>query len=127
MVCDSINSILDFCQVKDINFEKLLCGLLITAQSLEGILYDAMERVRQKQSQNYHKLPLPSIAQIYAALEVNLKDKYTFSTKSKIAVFNAINSSIQTHTITSDMIHTINKIHPLMRGSYLYDYFVTGT
>jgi hypothetical protein len=123
LVCDCITSVLDFCQVKEMNFEKLLCGLLITAQNLEGMLYDAMERIRNKQSQNYHKLPLPSIAQIYAALEVNIKDKYVFSTKSQIAIFDAVHGSIQTHTVSDNLAQNINQIHPLMRGAYLYDHY----
>ena len=64
----------------------MLCSLLLLARSTEGILYDIIQARLSEKNEEYNKLPLKSIEQIYAGIEVNLKDKYIFEERGIIEI-----------------------------------------
>jgi hypothetical protein len=51
-IYDSLNKIAKFCIPKNLNYEKLLCSLLILARNIEGILYAVIStRMHEKQKE----------------------------------------------------------------------------
>jgi hypothetical protein len=123
MVDDRINSVVKFCQTKKINFEVLLCSLLVLARNIEGILYDIVYTQTQEKELRYDKLPLQSIEQIYAAIETNIQDDYIYNGDSSIIVLDSHNEVCDSLSLSEEETKIVNELHPIARGTYIYDLY----
>ena len=123
MVTERINKVVKFCKPKNLSYERLLCTILMLAKCIEGVLYDVMfSRVKEKEK-NYSKLPLQSTEHIYAAIEANIPDTYKFNKKTKVLVMNVMDENHDLIDIPLEEIDIINEIHPMARGTYIYDLY----
>ena len=118
---DSINSVAKFCNPKDIHYEKLLCSLYSFATSLEGMLYDVVQKTVSVKQAEYDKLPVSNIEEIYGVLSVNLKDNYIFNDRTKILFMDLTKQDCFMYKPPPNEIHNINKISHLLRGTYIND------
>jgi hypothetical protein len=119
----AINKVSAFCNPKNINFEKFLCSLLLLAENIEGMLYEVITtRMAEKQKQ-YNKLPLQSLEQIYAAIDVNIKDTYTYNKDTVFCIIDVENETNDLFKIPEDEVENINEINNLSKGCYVYDLY----
>jgi hypothetical protein len=122
-IYSSINKVSQFCKPKNVKFEIMLCSLLLLARSTEGIIYNIIKSRLKDKNKEYDKLPLQSIEQIYAGIEVNLKDKYIFNSNTTVIIFNSLKKNTQIFKPNSSEIENINDSHPLTRGTFIYELF----
>jgi len=119
-VFERIHHIANYCFPKDINYEKLLCSLICLAKNIEGILYETIaDRMKEKELQ-YNKIPVQSVEEIFGILETNIQDKYIFNSKTSVIVMNCITEAYSNITLDKEDVYELNKIHPLIKGAYLY-------
>ena len=123
-IYERVDSISKYCRPKEVHFEKMLCGLLCLGRNIEGVLHDVLfTRMKQKEKE-YSKLPLKTIEQMYAVLEINIPDKYEFNKNTTVLVMNCIDESCEKLDLSSEDIEDINDTDPLCRGTVLYKMFV---
>ena len=118
---DTINSVAKFCMPKDIHYEKLLCSLYLFATSIEGMLFDILNKTVSIKENEYKKLPVSNIEEIYGVLSVNLKDDYVYNEKTKILFMDLTKQNFFMYKPPSNEIDNINKISHLARGTYIND------
>lgn len=119
---ERVDRIAKYCRLKNVHFEKMLCGLLCLARDIEGILHDVIEtRMKQKQKQ-YAKLPLKTIEQMYAVLEFNIPDKYEFNENSTVMVFDCVNETCSMLELTPEQSEHINSTDSICRGTEIYQF-----
>lgn len=122
-----INKILDkiskFCKPKNIHYEKLLCSLLVLGKNIEGILFDVIQKRNNQKEKQYDKMILKSVDQIYATIETNIEDEYVYNKNTTIIIFDSINKKHNIYKIKDNEIDNINNLHPLLRGSYIYNLY----
>ena len=127
---DSIKLIVDeignFCVIKHLNYEKMLCSLYLLSESIEGILYIFSENRTKKIKKDYNKLPLQSIEQIFAAIDCNFKDNYTYNENTNICIIDSINNTNKLYKIPIENLENLNKLHQITKGTYLYDLYKTN-
>lgn len=121
LVNESINQVSKFCQPKKLRHERLLCTILMLVKCIEGILYDVIHCRMKEKELEYSKLPLKSTEHIYAAIEANIPDEYEFNVKTKVLVMNAMEETYSLFDFPKDQVDIINEIHPMARGTYIYD------
>ena len=108
----------------NIDFEKFLCSLLLLAENIEGVLYDVINaRMAEKQKQ-YDKLPLQSLEQIYAAIDVNIQDTYKYNKDTIFCVIDVENETNHLFEIPEDEIDNINQLNNLSKGCYVWDLYI---
>jgi hypothetical protein len=122
-VGERINSVVKFCRTKDLNFEVMLCSLLVMARGMEGILYDVVFTLNNKRDRQYEKLPLKCIEQIYAAIEANIEDTYVYSKDTSVIVLDSIKGKTELYEVNEETSDVLNNLHPIARGTYLYDLY----
>lgn len=120
-VYSCLDEVAKFCRPKNINFEKMLCSLLVLGKCIEGVYYFVMENKSFKKEQEYSKLPLKSVNQIYSCLDVNLPDKYEYNDNTVVFMLNCNTSKCIPFKLSKSQIRELNSIHSLSRGTYLYD------
>lgn len=118
-----VDEIGDFCVIKKINYERMLCSLYCLSENIEGILYIFSETRTKKMEKEYKKLPLESIEQIFGAIECNFKDTYIYNENTKICIIDSINNTKSLYKIPVEYIQNVNKEHQILRGTYIYDLY----
>jgi len=122
-IYERIAEVANFCKPKDVHYEKMLCALLVFSKCVEGVLFDVVTaRMAEKQS-DYDKLPLQSTEQIYGAIEANIPDQYVFNSNTTVFVMDAHKETCGMYKIPKENLKTVNDIHPMARGTYLYDLY----
>ena len=121
---NEISKIASFCNPKELHYEKLLCSLYVLSECCEGILYDIIDKRMKEKNTQYEKLHVKTCEQIYGCLEINLPDEYVYNLNTKIAVMDASNEKRDNiENLSEEVIKNINKIHPVMRGTFLNDLY----
>ena len=120
----AINKVSAFCNPKNINFEKFLCSLLLLAENIEGMLYEVISTRMEEKQKQYDKLPLQSLEQIYAAVDVNIKDTYTYNKDTIFCIIDVENETNDLFKIPEDEVENINEINNLSKGCYIYDLYI---
>lgn len=120
---ECVDSIAQDCFPKDLHYEKLLCSLYCLARGIEGVLYDATTYRENKKERMYSKLKVSTPEEIFAILDVNLEDDYTYNSRTTILVLNASTESVSTLNLTQEERERINDMIPLSQGVELYEIF----
>lgn len=118
---DIIKSVADFCNPKDIHYEKLLCSLYLFSTSVEGMLHDVVMKTVSMKNKEYKKLPVSSIEEIYGVLSVNLKDNYVYNENTKILFMDLTKQDCFIYKPPAEEIDNINLISHMARGTYIND------
>lgn len=119
-IYNKIDKIAKFCKTKSIHFEKMLCSLYVLSNCIEGVFYNVMENRIDKKYKEYDKLPLKTPEEIFACIDVNFQDKYKYNSDTIIMEINCINNTSKYYKLNDSLIETINNLHSVSRGSYLY-------
>lgn len=122
MVYDRIGKVSQFCQPKKLNFEIMLCSLLVYAKCSEGVLYDAIISRMSEKEREYEKLPLTTVEQVYASIEANIPDQYVYNENTTVFVLDCVKEETRMYKPTSEEIEIINDLPALARGTYLYNF-----
>lgn len=122
-ILNSINQVAKFCVIKDINYEKMLCSLVVLSKKIEGYLYHHTKHIVEKKQKEYKKMPINSIDKIYAIISTNIKDKYIYTENTKICIINSIEKTNTMFKLPTNTLETINKLHTITQGTYIYDIY----
>lgn len=120
-VFEIIDSVSKFCSLKNIHYERLLCALYCLSRNIEGVLYNVMISRINKKEREYRKLPVKSVEKMYAIMEVNIPDSYTFNENTVIMVMDAVNKRCDRLILNDKETEQINELNTLCRGTTLYE------
>jgi hypothetical protein len=122
-----VDEVAKFCVLKNIHYEKMLCSLYVFARNMEGALFETIENRMKKKEKEYSKLPLNSTEQVYGAIECNFPDEYVYNENTNVFIVDSINDTCTVYKIPGDQLQYVNDIHPMARGTFIYDLFNTST
>lgn len=122
-VYEQVAKVSKFCRPTKINFEVMLCSLLVLARNVEGVLYDIMVTRMSEKEKEYEKLPLKSTEQIFGAIQANLPDDYVYNENTSVFVFDCVKEETNVFKPNKEYLDNINDTHPLARGTFLYDLY----
>ena len=120
---ERINFVVKFCRTNTVNFEVMLCSLLVLARNMEGVLYDVLFALTDRKEREYSKLPLKSVEQIYAAVEANIKDEYVYSKDTSVVILDSIKGATELYNLDEKSSEIVNSLHSIARGTYIYDLY----
>jgi hypothetical protein len=121
-VLENIRSIASFCIPKKLNYERLMCSVLCVAKCTEEILYEVIQEKNQEKEVEYSEVDLNTPVKIYAAIEVNIPQKYEFTSNTKVYVFDCVDETRDViEDIPKDVRIRLNKSDVLLHGNILED------
>jgi hypothetical protein len=121
---ERVNEVANFCKLDGLHYERMLCSLLILSKCMEGVLYDVITARMAEKQRDYDKLPLQSTEQIYAAIQTNIPDEYTYNKDTTIFVFDSVKENTGYLNLNEEQTGIINEIHPLCQGTSMYDIYL---
>lgn len=119
-ILERIDSVSKYCKPKNVNYEKMLCGLLCLTKCMEGILYKVMEKRMKIKKKSYSQIPLQTPEEIFVAIDLNIEDDYEFCEKTNIIVIDNIKKSCYPVELSMEQKKEINSYVSISRGSELY-------
>lgn len=121
-VLDVISSCAKFCLPK-VDFETLLCSLLIFARQMEGVLFEVIEERMLEKRKEYRKMKVTSTNEIYEAIETNLPSEFKVDEDTIIYVFDSVKETSFKTKIPGKYLTKLNEQHPLFKGEFIYDLY----
>ena len=119
----TIDSIAEYCRPKDIHYEKMLLSLLILADNIEGIFYKFLNKITKKKKQDYEKLPLTSILQMYGAIDINIQSNYIYTKDTIVCLLDIEGKQTELFSIPENYLENLNSLTSIAQGTYIYDIF----
>lgn len=119
-IYEKINSISKFCRLKDLKYEKMLCSLYVFSSCMEGVLYEAVNNKWSLKQKEYNKMPINTIEQIYATIDINIPDNYVYNENTGFLIFDCITEKTIPFKLTNNELQQLNDIHPISQGGWLY-------
>ena len=119
-VYERIDSVSSYCRPKTIHFERMLCSLLCLGQSMEGVLFEAMKSRMSKKQEMYDKVPLKTLEELYAVIDINIEDNYQFGDKTAVLVIDAIQERCYPLELDDEQKELMNSFSSISRGTELY-------
>lgn len=117
----SLDKISKFCNPKNLHIEKLLCSMYVFAKNMEGFLYEIVDKQVQRKQKEYDKLMLKSCDEVFAAIDVNIKDDYIYNENTQVLIIDNVLKKNDLFTLSKDEVELINELNPLVRGTFLND------
>jgi hypothetical protein len=120
---ETLKKVSAFCVPKNVHFEKLLCSMYVFSKNIEGMLYEIItKRIKTKQHE-YNKMLLKSTEQIFATINVNLRDNYVYNKNTKVLIIDNVLKINDIFELPEDELSNVNYINQLARGCYVYDLY----
>ena len=125
-VRDRLNEVGEYCNPRDLNYEKLLCSMYLFSSCVEGVYYRESEKRLKVRANDQARLPISSVEHIYASIDTNLPTEYTYTKDSIIVVLDAVEETSSIISLNQSHVDSINKTHPICRGAELYEIYRSG-
>lgn len=119
----TIDSIAKFCRPKNINWEKMLCSLYLLADNVEGFYFKYTEKIRKDKKRLYDKLPLKTTLQIFGAIDINIPSLYNYNKDTIVCLIDSKNEKSDMFKIPTQCLDTLNSLHSITQGTFLYDIY----
>jgi hypothetical protein len=120
-VSEDVDSFINYCDLKSVNWEIMLCSLLELGRSMEGVIYIRTADECATQQHDKEVLEVDNMLDMYAHVDSVVSDGYMYNSNTQLIVVDAVNNTNKVLQLTPECIKRVNKIHCHSRGTYLYD------
>jgi len=115
-----VNAVARFCSLKTFKFEKILCALYVFQEQLQYQLHYQLHELMMEKEHDYDKLDVTNIEMMFAIIDVNLPDKYTFNAGTEVTIFDADDEQACTIELGIVDMERINRSPGLNRADVLH-------
>lgn len=122
-IYNTLSEVSKFCIPKNINFEKLLCSLILLSKNIEGLMFNIADSKLKKKYNEYNKLTFDSVEQIYGTVSTTITDNYVYNSNTQVFIMDCEKKSSYVFKIPDSEMDNINSITHLARGTYIYDLY----
>ena len=109
--------------LKNIHEERMLCALYCFSRELEGMYYYYTEQKRKDINRRYKKLPLKTIEDVYAAIDINLPSEYKLSKDTTVMVVDSLKEKCDNIKLSKTDCDDINEYDSIYVGSKIYEIY----
>lgn len=97
--------------IPSINYEKMICSLLLITQCIEGLYYEQLEKIYKEKDKMYEIMRLKTPNDFYNVLDVNFTVEHKkLNPKSTIIVIDHDNRNTLTFSLNKEQIAIYNDI-----------------
>jgi hypothetical protein len=119
-VHEYIDTVAEFCVLKDVDFEKMLCSLYCFTKCSEGMLYESMISKVNKKEVQYRKLEMSKCDELYGAIETLVPSPYKFNSDTQVMVIDCMKEKMIPLTLTNKENDHLNQYESIYWGTEMY-------
>jgi hypothetical protein len=125
-VFTAVNTIVKFCSLKEVHYERLLCSLFVFADQLKGKLYYLLCKKLDRKEREYRRLPVRSIEEIFTIFDVTMKDDYIYTNKTIVRVFEPGRPPTDIQ-LSANIAKIMNATPAFLRGQTLKSLYLSSS
>jgi len=119
-----VDTISKYCMLKEVHFEKLLCGLISLVRNIETKYHFIINNRIAKKTKMYNKVPLKNLEQMFAAIDINIPDEYIYNENTTVMMINVSSQTCEEFgNLPVELCKELNENISIGRGNILYSYF----
>lgn len=119
-VREKIDSIANFCSLKDLSYERLICSALCFAKRLQGLYFDVIQFQYEKIEKEYdRKVKLKTCQELACCIEANIPSGYVYTKNTTLMCVNYQTRENTIYEITEEQAEELNKYDNLSLGSVI--------
>lgn len=131
-VLERIDSIASYCNLKDLDYEKMLCSLYSIGCSMKGVVKYEIDRHNRKKDREYSKISNKNINNISVELGIDIDQNsdlgrdFEFNTDTVLFVVDELNSGIERYDfsdVSDERVKKLNSLDNICRGEELESIF----
>jgi hypothetical protein len=122
-VYEKIDEVVKFCNPKNINFETLLCSIILLSRNIEGFYHNELEKIKEERKQSYENVPLKTKRQIFSLINLKLDTEYIFNNNTIIVVFDVVKKQQHIFQLNEKQIKTLNMLNRYYKDNCVYEYY----
>lgn len=98
--------------IPDINYEKMVCALLLFSQCLEGIYFDSLQKKYEEKDRQYDIMRCKNMLDFYRILEYTfpIKNSKPLTLKSQIFVVDHFRKRCETYSLNKEHVQVFEKL-----------------
>ena len=105
-----------------LNFERLLCSLLVYADCVEGMLFRECKSLWKTKSEDYKKLKYKTIPEILDRIDSYLPDNYSSRSETIVTVYDSVSYTTEQFEL-GDNYEKYNELPVSERAEFLRDLY----
>ncbi len=114
-IFEVMDTVTKFCTMKDVNFEKMLCGLLYFARTMEGVLYAVSKERTEDREADYKKMPFKNVVDMIKCVDVNIVTQEKFKINDKVIVISQDEESMTEYVMSKEMCDSVENGENVVR------------
>jgi hypothetical protein len=122
-IFESIRKVVQFCEPKHVDYEKMLCSLYVFREQFDTQLFYLLKRTMTKKFDEYSKLDIQSVQQMFGVFDINFPSEFVFTEQTVIKVWDCCNQCNEAFSIPPEYVDIVNKLEPYCRGQFLHDIY----
>lgn len=131
-ILERVDSIASYCNVKDVNYEKMLCSLYNVGCSMKGIIKYETDNHSKKKVKEYLKIPAKNLQNISVELGIEIDQnsdlgrEFRFDSNTVLFVVDETDESIERYDFTKvsdDAREKLNSLDNICRGEEMESIF----
>ncbi|MCK5641321.1 MAG: hypothetical protein KAJ19_11005, partial [Gammaproteobacteria bacterium] len=121
-IYEALDKVSKYC-LPDINCERLLCGLLVYSESVEGVLYQCCKQLNKDKGEDYKNMDYKNLGEICNYIDYMLPEKYHFTTKTVIRISNVNDRKYEEMNLTQNQCKILNQTSSELIGEVLREFY----
>ena len=121
-IYEALDKVSKYC-LPDINCERLLCGLLVYSESVEGVLYQCCKQLNKDKGEDYKNMDYKNLGEICNYIDYMLPEKYHFTTKTVIRISNVNDRKYEEMNLTLSQCKILNQTSSELIGKVLREFY----
>ena len=120
---NTISTVAKYCNPK-LDWDKLLCSLIVFSRKMEGMIYEHMSPIIKEKNEEYMDMEVKTQEEIYEAIEVNIPGHFVFDKETKVYVWDSYKKQSNVMVLSQRYVDKLNKEqNTLHRGGILYNFY----
>jgi hypothetical protein len=120
---DSISEVAKYCNPK-VDWDKLLCSLIVFSRQMEGMMYDHMTPRLKEKEEEYRDMEIKNQQEIYEAIEVNMPSHFVFDKDTNVYIWDCYKKQSNVIVLSQRCVDKLNNQPDTMtRGEILYNFY----
>ncbi len=125
-IFDAVNTVAKFCTMKNVHYDVLLCAVYALGEQLEYQLQEKLQTYLTRKRSEYQKMRIQSLDYMFAILDVNFKETYTYHDRTRIHVMDMEKGTTRVYSCseeTSEFLETLHQLPHYARGNFLVRHY----
>jgi hypothetical protein len=123
-VYETIDTVVNFCNPKGIDFEKLLCSIIAVSDCMEDLLSNFMEKIMKNKKAEYKKMKTNNIKDIIYDIDCKIKSPFVFDKNTKFYIFDCTEKRSYSFILNNqEEIDDMNECDSVNKGQLLLEIF----